>query len=211
MGVRAGVAAALAALVIGCSSGDKQAGTAGGPSGMADRIARVDPAQFDLTGRPVALAGMTFQPPAAWVDLGPSGMRQASYYLRPVSGDADSATVTVFYFGPGGGGSVAANIDRWIGQMATGEKDNPSERAERSSLQADSLPVHVISVGGTYSGAMGGPMGGGGEAHADYRMVAAVIEAPEGNVFFKLTGPEKTAVEMQSGFFAMLKSVKRAG
>lgn len=192
----------------GCSSDGKQEGGDDGGS-RGSEIAQVNPAEFDLGGQPVTIAGITFTPPKAWVDLGASGMRQASYYLPAVAGDADSATVTVFYFGQGGGGTIAANIERWISQMATGENDNPSQRAMRDTIQVSEMPVHLVTVPGTYSGSMGGPMGGGSVAKEDYEMMAAVVEAPEGNVFFKLTGPHKTAKEMSGGFMAMVQSVKK--
>jgi hypothetical protein len=51
----------------------------------------------------------------------------------------------------------------------------------------------------------GGPMTGGRtKAHPGWRMVAAIVEAPEGNVFFKLVGPEATAREMEESFRDML-------
>lgn len=197
-------------LLMGCS-GEQETETTEGAAGESGAIGQIDPSEHDLTGQPVTLAGITFQPPARWTDLGSSGMRQASYYMEPVAGETDSATVTVFYFGPEGGGSVDANIERWVAQMATGEDDDPSARAERYSFDVEGMPVHVVSVSGTYSGAMGGPMSAGTMAEENYHMLAAVVEAPEGNVFFKLTGPEQTAKEMQDGFLAMLKSVEKAG
>jgi hypothetical protein len=40
-------------------------------------------------------------------------------------------------------------------------------------------------------------------------MLGAIVEAPEGNVFFKLTGPAKTVAAAEKQFEALLKSVKR--
>lgn len=207
------VAGVMALLVGACSSDSKQADNdadASQGAGQGQEIAQVNPSDYDLSGQPTTVAGLTFTPPKNWADLGASGMRQASYYLPAVEGETDSATVTVFYFGQGGGGTIDANIDRWIGQMATAENDNPAARASRDTIQVDGMPVHLVSTSGSYSGSMGGAMGGGSMLKENYEMVGAVVEGPEGNLFFKLTGPQKTATEMRGGFMAMVQSVKKA-
>ena len=50
------------------------------------------------------------------------------------------------------------------------------------------LKVSTLTVSGTYLGA-GGMMGQQEVKKPNYRMRAAIIEAPQGLVFFKLTGP----------------------
>ena len=52
---------------------------------------------------------------------------------------------------------------------------------------------------------MGQPSG----PKAGYRLLGAVVETPEGEVFFKLTGPVKTLAAAQSDFQSMLKSLKK--
>jgi len=42
----------------------------------------------------------------------------------------------------------------------------------------------------------------------NYRMVGVVLEAPEGNIFFKLTGPVTTAEKMETTLFTMVNGVK---
>jgi len=196
---------ALAMLATGCS-GDKGAGSAK-PGAMPGAGAAA------LDGKPLAIAGVTFTPPGSWKDLGASGMRAGSYVYGPVKGDADSATVAVFYFGQGGGGGVAANIDRWIGQMSIPGGGDAAAAARRADLTVDGMSVHHVEVAGTYNGAaMGGAMmGGGGEGRPGYFMSAVVLEAPQGNLFFKLTGPEQTAREMNAQFLAAVGAVKKAG
>jgi hypothetical protein len=39
--------------------------------------------------------------------------------------------------------------------------------------------------------------------------VGAIVEAPEGNVFFKLTGPAKTVQAARPAFDKMLQSVRK--
>ena len=86
-----------------------------------------------------AAASLKFDVPAGWVSKTPSSsMRVAEFTLPKVASDAEDATVTVYYFG-GQGGSVQANIDRWIGQMAQpdGKPRRTSRRPRRCKPRAD--------------------------------------------------------------------------
>lgn len=165
-----------------------------------------------LDGQPVTVAGVTFTPPSNWQNFGASGMRQAVFAYGPTNGESDSATMIVFYFGPTGGGGVQDNIARWIGQMSTAEGGDVSGQAKQSSFEAGGMKIHWMEVSGSYNASMGGGgmPGGPTEAKHNYTMAAAVLEGPEGNLFFKLTGPEKTAAEMITGFKAVLAGVKKA-
>ncbi|MHB8078826.1 MAG: hypothetical protein ACYDIE_06190 [Candidatus Krumholzibacteriia bacterium] len=199
---------AMSALLAAGCSGDKGAGAAkaGGSLKGAGGVA--------LDGKEVSIAGVTVKAPGVWKDFGPSGMRAASYAFGPIGGDADSATVAVFYFGKQGGGAIEANFDRWLGQMAMPGGGDPSTSAKRADGTADGMPFHHMEVAGTYNGAaMSGGMGGmgaGSSARPGYFMSAAVLEGPEGSLFFKLTGPEKTARAMNAAFLTMLQAARKA-
>jgi hypothetical protein len=41
-----------------------------------------------------------------------------------------------------------------------------------------------------------------------YRLLGAIVEGPQGSVFFKLTGPENTVKSAKDGFDALLQSIK---
>lgn len=162
-----------------------------------------------LDGTPVSIAGITFTPPSEWKDLGASGMRQANYEFGPIESESDSATLAVFYFGKGQGGDVKSNVERWIGQMTMPDGSDPHKAAGQSGFAVEELPVHWVELSGTYMS--GGMMGGPAIPKQGYRMAAAVLEAPEGNLFFKLTGPEKTAARMSEGFKAMImRGIKKS-
>jgi hypothetical protein len=191
-------------LVAGCSSQEKSE-TGGGAHGSYFK-ADADASRLGDAG--VVIAGIEFRPPSAWTDLGPSGMRQAQYTYGPCEGHPDSATMTVYYFGPDQGGGVRANIDRWIGQIRQPEGIDPAEAAMEQQVTVDGMPVHVVEVTGTY-GASGMGMGPS-EDKEDYHMAAVVLEGPEGSVFFKLTGPDKCAGEMTEQFAAMVMDIKKA-
>lgn len=162
---------------------------------------------FTLTGTPTTLAGITFTPASEWTDFGASGMRQASYAFGPLEGETDSATVTVFYFGEGGGGTIQANLDRWVAQMELVEGADPHTFVQKGEIAADGMKVHLIKVDGSYNA--GGMMSGASVKKDNYTMVGAVLEAPEGNIFFKLTGPSKTANAMGEAMVGMIEATKK--
>lgn len=122
-------------------------------------------------------------------------MRAATYDV-PEDGECG-----VFYFGPGQGGSVDANLKRWISQFEGGEKS-----AKTAKRTIHGLNVTTVDVAGAYSG-MGGPMAQTKTVKQNYRLLGAIVEAPEGNVFFKFTGPVKTVAANQAKFEAMLNSL----
>lgn len=183
--------------------------TAQATSGSA-KIAYNTGVSYELSGNTVALAGITFTPAKEWTDLGPSMMRKASYTFGPVENDADSATLTVFYFGPDQGGSIESNLARWINQMSLADGSDPATVAVFDKTSADGMNVHLVNVEGIYNASVGRMMGGETVAKDGYIMLGAVVEGPEGNVFFKLTGPKTSAEQMAEGFMAMLNEIKKS-
>ncbi len=169
-----------------------------------------DVSAVKLDGRPVTVAGVTFCPPSTWKDLGPGGMRLANYTLGPLEGEKDSATMAVFYFGATQGGSVNENIERWISQMSLPDGTDPHKAVMRNDFAIDGMSAHLVELAGTYHASARGMIGGATESRENYRMAAVVLETPEGNLFFKLTGPDHSAQTMIGQFKAMLKEIKRA-
>lgn len=158
---------------------------------------------------PLDIAGVAFLPPEAWTDLGATQMRKASFSFGPAEGDTDAAEVTAFYFGEGQGGDIESNIARWIGQMDPPEGQEIQEVVRRSKMTTQTgLDIHFVEINGTHNRSMGGgPMTGGRtKAYPGWRMVGAIIEGPEGNIFFKLVGPEMTAGQMEESFRQMLST-----
>lgn len=127
-------------------------------------------------------------------------MRVATYTIPAVPPDT-AAECAVFFFGTGQGGNVEDNIQRWIGQFET------SETPARSTLQVNGLKIERIALGGTYL-ASGGMMQSA-EPKPNYRLLGAIVEAPEGAVFFKLTGPSATVAAAETEFDQLVSSIKR--
>jgi hypothetical protein len=131
-------------------------------------------------------------------------MRKAQYALPKAEGDTEDGELTVFYFGLGQGGSVEANIDRWIGQLSQPDGSSTKDKAKTSKKEVAGLPVTLVDASGTYSAGMMSP----GPPRPGYRMVAAVVESSEGPWFFKLVGPEKTIAKWAASFDQFINSFK---
>lgn len=151
-------------------------------------------------------AGLKFAAPEGWIQEQPSSsMRKAQYRLPRAEGDPEDAEMAVFFF-QGQGGSVQANIDRWISQFTQPDGAPAAGAAKISKREANGLPLTIVDVSGTYKG--GGPMMGGGKPKPSFRMLAAVAETSNGPWFFKLTGPQKTVAKWQESFHTFLNGVK---
>ena len=95
-------------------------------------------------------AGLTFTAPATWKPVPiSSSMRVAQYSLPRAAGDTADAELVVYYFG-GSGGTVEANIERWVGQMQQPDGRPSSAVAKRQSRTVNGLKVTLVDVPGTY-------------------------------------------------------------
>lgn len=199
------IASALV-MIVGCSKKDADASKDSGAKMLAVKPASTDVA---LNGKPLSVGGLVFVPPGSWSDLGGNAMRACTYGVAGAEGESDSATVAVSFFGTGQGGPVDMNIKRWIGQMALPGGGDPASIAETSQMAVDGMPVHYVSVVGTYNASMGGPMSGNTTPHENYRMIGYIVESPQGSVFFKLVGPIKTATAMGEALTAAIGNIKK--
>ena len=146
--------------------------------------------------------------PPSWASQGErSSMRLATYQIRPAPGDQESGECGVYYFGQGQGGSVEANVDRWVGQFQQADGKSSKDAAKVEKRTIHDLKVTTVDVSGPYSG-MGGPRAPEGPPKQGYRLLGAIVEGPQGSVFFKFTGPAKTVGENQSNFERMISSLR---
>jgi hypothetical protein len=148
---------------------------------------------------------LKFTVPAGWVDEPrSSSMRVAQFKLPKAAGDADDASLVVYYFGQSQGGSIAANVERWVGQMKQPD-GNAVKDAKQEQFETNGLKVTTVDVSGTYV-AETAPGSGTFHNNAGYRLRAAVVETPNGSYYVKLVGPEKTVAQWNESFLSYLKS-----
>jgi len=154
-------------------------------------------------------AGISWTAPSTWKEAAPRPMRAATYAVPATSGDSEDAELAVFYFGQGQGGSAEDNVRRWVGQF-TQPDGKPSQQASKSNEKkvGAGLKATTVEVGGTYTG-MGGPMATVKTEKPNYKLLGAIVDAPGGAVFFKLTGPAKTVEASRKAFDKLLSSIKK--
>jgi|WetSurMetagenome_2_1015567.scaffolds.fasta_scaffold18084_3 hypothetical protein len=149
---------------------------------------------------PTSAAGIEWTVPSRWSQHPPRQMRIATYMIPAAEGDPEAAECAVFHFGADQGGDVQSNISRWVNQFEDAGKP------VQSTKEVHGLPVTLVTVSGTYL-APGGPMMQSQGKKTNYRLLGAIITAPGGSVFFKLTGPVKTVGTAEQEFDALVGSV----
>lgn len=152
-----------------------------------------------LDGKAQDLGGVTVIIPDGWVTEAPSNQMRKAQYKLP--GDAGDAELVVTYFGSGGAGGVDANIARWKGQFAE------SDGGQIDKQTVSGMQVTVVDIRGSFVG-MQRPMGGAQAPKSDQRMLAAIVEAPNGAFYFKLVGPVKTVTTWETMFDQFVKNMK---
>ena len=148
---------------------------------------------------------LKFRVPPGWVEEErTSSMRVAQYRLPKVEGDTEDASLVLYYFGQNQGGSVTANIDRWIAQMKQPDGSAVKD-AKQITFETGGLKVTTIDVSGTYV-AETAPGSGTFLNKPASRLRAAVVETPNGFYYVKLVGPEKTVTHWNDSFLSYIRS-----
>ena len=149
--------------------------------------------------------GVRWTVPARWRVAPARPMRMATYTIPASSsaGGEEAGECGVFFFGKGQGGSVKENLDRWEKQFESGP---PAKRSERT---LHGLKTHLLEASGTYL-APGGPMMQSQGKKPGWRLLGAIVEAPDGLVFFKCVGPSAVIQNAQTEFDELLGSVAKA-
>jgi hypothetical protein len=142
--------------------------------------------------------------PSRWQTGPEKPMRSATYLIPAAPGDSEGAECAVF---ENIGGGVDANIKRWIGQFEQPDTSSSDAKAKLAKETINGLQVSTVDLTGIFAGG-GTAMGQPAVKKPGYRLLGAIIEAPSGPVYFKMTGPEKTMAAAQKEFQELLKSVK---
>jgi hypothetical protein len=154
-----------------------------------------------------ATAGsLTFTAPDGWQSRTAASSMRVAEFVLPGRDGAAAAELVVYYFG-GSGGSVDANIQRWLGQMQQPDGRATGDVAVRDTKTVNGLKVSLLDVSGTYVAEV---RPGATEKHNSpaYRMRTAVVETARGPYYVKLVGPAPTVAAWNAGFDAFVASLK---
>ena len=147
-----------------------------------------------------AVAGVNWSYPSRWVKAGPRMMRAATYTIPAATDGSEGGECAVFFFGAGQGGDVDINIQRWETQFQNGVTTEKKDRT------ISDITVTTVAIEGAYL-TPGGPMMQSQGIKENHKLLGAVIQAPEGMVFFKLTAPKAVADAVAAEFEAMVVSI----
>lgn len=151
---------------------------------------------------------ITLPAPKDWTTKKPANnIIQYEFVIPKADGDEIDGRVTIM----GAGGSIDANIERWIGQFQSADgKALPKDKTKIEKTKIGGLDVHVVDLIGTYKDQVGGPFAGGKTTlRDDYRMLGAIIVGgDQGNYFVKAYGPKKTMDGSEEAFKKMLEGLK---
>jgi hypothetical protein len=148
-------------------------------------------------------AGLKWTDPPGWPSQGSAPFRVVTYSVPAIPG-SEKAECIVYFFGPGQGGSVEANLDRWKGQFLQNGKPAEAKAARRT---IHGVRVTTVDLTGTYT-ATGGQVKEGQGPLPAYRMLAAIAEGAGGNIFIRFIGPEKTVTAGLAKYEALLDSLQ---
>jgi hypothetical protein len=96
---------------------------------------------------------------------------------------------------------VDENIDRWVGQFSGATKP------DRSKREIHGLTVTRVEVAGTYTAMRMPGMPSAPPVRPGWRLLGAIVEAPSGLWFFKVTGPDATVKAARSELDTLLATV----
>jgi hypothetical protein len=136
-------------------------------------------------------------------------MRAAEYRVPRAGAGAGpdpaaDAECTVITFGKGMGGSVDDNIDRWVKQL------DGASAPVRTTRTVHGMQVTRVEATGTYLG-MQMPGAPASPPRPGSRLIGAIVEAPGGSWYFKLTGPDATVKAAAAEFDALVDSSRPSG
>ena len=158
-------------------------------AGIAPLLAQTPPPQ------PVAfrIGTVRFDRPEGWSYSRPAdGVRAAQLEKKSA---AAPLRITFTRFSPGSGGTVQANVERWIGQFL--RTDSP---AEVQTPAGTALALTLVKITGVMRG---GTPGGPGQDSPESLLLGAILESPDGLVVVKFSGP-KAAVSREERIFSEL-------
>jgi hypothetical protein len=147
------------------------------------------------------LLGYQSRIPSGWTSRPPSSnMRLAEY-----SAGRDGAEVVAYFFGPGQGGSIEANLARWKGQFSNPAGGPVDEVTARESSGA--FPLTIAEYRGSYARGIGAGATAD-KALPNHMLLAVVADTPKGRIFFQMYGPVRAVEAQRAAYLGFVRALK---
>lgn len=158
-----------------------------------------DPRVFEVEG-------LTFRVPEAWERQTPqssSFVPRIGQFRLPGSDAGSAAELAVTQ----AGGSVEANITRWIGQFKSSDDQKPAQE----TIDVAGAKATFVDVRGEYSQPSFMAKPGDPAVRSNYRMLGVVLDTGSGQLtFFKAIGPDKTLESHRSAFLEFIRTGRKS-
>jgi hypothetical protein len=159
-----------------------------------------------LYGPSFPVGDLQFTIPSKWrIEPVTSPARGGQWRVAPLHGEGEGGEVVVFYFGPGIGGTAKENIEAWIGTMFNAEGHPAAQEVKHHETGGHKISQVVIF--GTYNQTVSLP-GVPPVPKSNYGLLGAVIENPQGNIYWRFTGPEALVTANLPLFNKVIDSVR---
>jgi len=175
--------------------------------GAADEKKKTEPTPASTPPGQLALTGVKFSLPSGWVkeEIQPAPMAPVAVYRIPKADPtSDDGAVRITHFPNMKGKEMdERNIDRWIGQV-TKPDGSPMTRADAkvSTEQAGSAKLTIVDMTGAVKMTMRD------SAKPNHRMIAAIVDHPQGPHFVVAVGPAASMEKWAKDVDSFLKSAK---
>jgi hypothetical protein len=181
---------------------------AGGEVAFATHAAARDE-DVPLYGPSFPVGDLQFTIPSKWrIEPVTSPARGGQWRVPPLHGEGEGGEVVVFYFGPGIGGTAKENIDAWIGTMFNAEGHPLAYKVKKHETGGHAISEVVIF--GAYDQTVSLP-GVPPVLKSNYGLLGAVIENPQGAIYWRFTGPEPLITANLPLFNKVVDSVRPQG
>lgn len=134
-----------------------------------------------------AAPGLRYSVPPGWQDLGAKGMRKANLLISDASGNIEVTALTF----PGDVGGLAANINRWAGQVGL-------EAYPEAEIDTIAIPQSISNHRGRFV-KLSGP---------EQSIIAGILPFHGSTWFFKMKGPSDATLAQEDNFKTFLASVQ---
>src|ERR1700677_3413658 len=159
-----------------------------------------------LSGPAFPVSTLQFTVPSKWQGEPPeTSARAGQWRVPPLRPDGESGEVVAYFFGPGVGGNAKDNIEAWISTMLTAE-GHPAA-AEQKHHTTNGLKISQVVIFGTYNQVVSMP-GVPPQPKMNYGLLGAVVENPQGNIYWRFTGPEALITATLPLFNKVIDSVR---
>lgn len=160
-----------------------------------------------LYGPAFQVAGLKFTIPSKWQSVPADNPARVGQWRvpQPHGLPGESGEVVVFYFGKGVGGSAKETIDGWAGTILN--PDGHPASAEVKQLDVAGIKISQAAMFGTYLQNI--PLPGIPPApKPNHGLLGAVVEGPQGTLYWRFTGPEPLITANVPLFNKIIASVK---